>query len=76
MSILGSIEELPLDEAYFLTAAFKADSDPQKVSLGAGVYRDNNAKPWVLSSVKEVMSALRSKCAVVPIKLIGRKNCI
>lgn len=50
----GIIPELPLDEAYQLTALFKADKHPQKVSLGAGVYRDEKTQPWVLPSVKEV----------------------
>ena len=50
----GDIPELPLDEAFLLTAAFKADDHPQKVSLGAGVYKDEDGKPWILSSVKQV----------------------
>lgn len=37
-----------------LTAAFKADSYPQKVNLGVGAYRDDNNKPWVLPVVKKV----------------------
>lgn len=52
--IFAEIPELPLDEAFALTAAFKADQHPQKVSLGAGVYRDGQGKPWVLPSVREV----------------------
>ena len=51
---LAEIPELPLDEAFALTAAFKADKHPQKVSLGAGVYRDGQGKPWILPSVREV----------------------
>ena len=50
----GVIPELPLDEAFLLTAAFKADNHPRKVSLGAGVYRDEGGQPWVLPSVREV----------------------
>lgn len=50
----GVIPELPLDEAYALTAAYKADDFPQKVILGAGVYKDENGKPWILPCVKEV----------------------
>lgn len=48
-----SIPVLPLDEAFAITAAFNADTDSRKVSLGAGVYRDENAKPWVLPSVRK-----------------------
>ncbi|KAL4951896.1 pyridoxal phosphate-dependent transferase [Aspergillus filifer] len=55
---LASIPSLPRDEAFAVTADFKADSHPQKVSLGAGVYRDEHSKPWVLSSVKEAKRLL------------------
>lgn len=51
-----NVPVLPLDEAFALTAAFKADADPRKVSLGAGVYRDEKGRPWILPSVKEVRS--------------------
>ncbi|KAL4937094.1 hypothetical protein BDV06DRAFT_232798 [Aspergillus oleicola] len=55
---LASIPELPRDEAFAVTADFKADTHPQKVSLGAGVYRDDNSKPWVLPSVREAKRRL------------------
>jgi aspartate aminotransferase len=35
-------------------AAYRKDSDPKKVDLGIGAYRDDNAKPWVLPVVKQV----------------------
>jgi aspartate aminotransferase, cytoplasmic len=37
-----------------LTAAYKADTFPQKVNLGVGAYRDDDSKPWVLPVVKKV----------------------
>jgi aspartate/tyrosine/aromatic aminotransferase len=37
-----------------VTEAFKADSDPRKINLGVGAYRDENGKPYVLPSVKKV----------------------
>lgn len=43
-----------LDEAFALTAAFNADEDKRKVSLGAGVYRTDESKPWVLPAVQKV----------------------
>ncbi|KAK5094660.1 hypothetical protein LTS08_008516 [Lithohypha guttulata] len=55
---LGEIRELPRDEAFALTADFKADKDPNKVSLGAGVYRDRQGKPWVLPSVQAAKKIL------------------
>ena len=30
------------------------DSDPNKVNLSIGAYRDNEGKPWILPSVKIV----------------------
>ncbi|EXJ78928.1 hypothetical protein A1O3_08428 [Capronia epimyces CBS 606.96] len=54
----AQIPVLPLDEAFAVTAEFKADAFPQKVSLGAGVYRDEGGKPWVLPSVKKAKEKL------------------
>jgi hypothetical protein len=45
---------IPLDSTYALKELFSVNSHPQKVILGAGVYRDNNSKPWVLNVVKKV----------------------
>lgn len=50
----ASIRALPRDESFAITADFIADQHPNKVSLGAGVYRDESSKPWVLPSVKIV----------------------
>jgi aspartate aminotransferase len=46
----------PADIAFGLMAEFEADSHPKKVSLIAGAYRDENGQPWILPSVKEVLS--------------------
>lgn len=53
-SKLANVPSLPLDEAFALTAAYNADGHADKVSLGAGVYRNGEGKPWVLPSVKKV----------------------
>jgi aspartate aminotransferase len=37
-----------------LTAAYKANTFPQKINLGVGAYRDNDNKPWVLPVIKRV----------------------
>ena len=47
----------PEDPMFGLMAAYRRDTDPKKVDLGIGAYRDNNAKPWVLPVVKQVRSA-------------------
>ncbi|RDW93936.1 Aspartate aminotransferase [Aspergillus mulundensis] len=58
---LSGIRDLPRDEAFAITADFQADDHPQKVSLGAGVYRDESSKPWVLPSVKEAKKRLHEQ---------------
>ena len=44
----------PADIAFGLMVDFEADPHPNKVSLIAGAYRDENGLPWILPSVKEV----------------------
>jgi aspartate aminotransferase, cytoplasmic len=48
------VPKAPEDPLFGLMAAYKADTDPKKVDLGIGAYRDDNAKPWVLPVVKKV----------------------
>jgi len=50
----------PPDSIFQLTAAYKADTFPQKVNLGVGAYRDDNGKPWVLPVVKKATQRLFS----------------
>jgi len=45
----------PEDPLFGMMAAFRRDEFEQKVDLGIGAYRDNNAKPWVLPVVKKVL---------------------
>ncbi len=47
------VEMGPPDAILGVSEAFKRDTNPQKVNLGVGAYRDDNCKPWVLPSVKE-----------------------
>jgi aspartate aminotransferase len=44
----------PEDPLFGLMAAYRADDFKEKVDLGIGAYRDDNAKPWVLPVVKKV----------------------
>ena len=48
------VPQAPEDPLFGLMAAYRKDTDPQKVDLGIGAYRDDNAKPWVLPVVKKV----------------------
>ncbi len=47
-----SIEQAPADAIFGLTEAFKNDPNPNKVNLGAGVYKDDLGNTPVLSAVK------------------------
>jgi aspartate aminotransferase len=48
------VPQAPEDPLFGLMAAYKRDTDPNKVDVGVGAYRDDNAKPWVLPVVKKV----------------------
>ncbi|KAH7322458.1 pyridoxal phosphate-dependent transferase [Stachybotrys elegans] len=69
---LADCEALPRDEAFAITSDFLADQDPNKVSLGAGVYRDESSKPWILPSVKIAKDRLHGTASLnheyLPIK--------
>jgi len=61
MSSASTFAKVPLappDSIFKLTAAYKADSYPQKVNLGVGAYRDDDNKPWVLPVVKKATEIL------------------
>lgn len=49
---------IPPDAIFALTAQYLADSDPRKVNLGQGTYRDSQGQPWVLPSVNKAREAL------------------
>lgn len=48
-----SIEAAPVDPILGLTDAFKADTNPQKINLGVGVYQDESGVTPVLGSIVE-----------------------
>ncbi|KAI9332224.1 pyridoxal phosphate-dependent transferase [Obelidium mucronatum] len=43
----------PPDPILGVTEAFKADTNPKKINLGVGAYRDDKNKPYVLECVKK-----------------------
>lgn len=47
----SNVQQGPPDAILGVTEAFKRDQNPQKINLGAGAYRDDNGKPYVLPSV-------------------------
>jgi len=44
-----------------ITEAYKADTNPKKVNVGVGAYRDDHGKPYVLPSVREAEQRLLDK---------------
>jgi len=57
-SFWAGVEMGPPDAILGLNDSFKADSNPKKVSLGVGAYRDDDGKPVVLDCVKEAEKRL------------------
>jgi aspartate aminotransferase len=51
-SIFEKATFIPPDAIFEVTKNFLADTNPKKVNVGAGTYRDENGKPWVLPSVR------------------------
>jgi aspartate/tyrosine/aromatic aminotransferase len=45
----------PPDAILGITEAYKKDPKPKKINLGAGAYRDDQGKPYVLPVVKKVL---------------------
>ncbi len=53
-----SVEMAPPDPILGLTEAFNEDTNPQKINLSVGVYKDSGGKTPVLASVKEAEKRL------------------
>jgi aspartate aminotransferase len=54
MSKFAHLPKARPDAAFALVEAYKADKSPHKVDLSPGFYRDEDAKPWILPSVRMV----------------------
>ena len=52
------ITEAPSDPILDLTLAFKADSNPKKVNLSVGLYRDESLVTPIMKAVKKAQAAL------------------
>ncbi|KAK7734238.1 Aspartate aminotransferase, cytoplasmic [Cytospora paraplurivora] len=55
-----AVPQAPVDALFGLMAAYRADSSPDKVDLGIGAYRGDDAKPWVLPVVKKADEIIRN----------------
>lgn len=58
MSRFSVVQQAPPIEVFALTKTFTEDKFPNKVSLGVGAYRTDDAKPWVLPVVKKMEKKL------------------
>jgi aromatic-amino-acid transaminase len=60
-TFLTAIEMAPRDPILGVTEAFNADTRPNKVNLGVGVYNDDNGKLPLLDCVKSAERAMTDK---------------
>lgn len=60
-SFWSHVEQGPPDAILGITEAFKRDTNPNKINLGAGAYRDDNGKPYVLPCIKAAEENLMRK---------------
>lgn len=51
----------PPDVILGVTEAYKKDTNPKKINLGVGAYRDDEGKPYVLSCVRKAEEIIRKK---------------
>jgi aspartate/tyrosine/aromatic aminotransferase len=51
--VFGHIKLAPPDPILGTSVAYKKDTDPLKVNLGVGAYRDDNEKPYVFEVVRQ-----------------------
>ncbi|KAI9298276.1 putative aspartate aminotransferase [Neoconidiobolus thromboides FSU 785] len=61
LSTWANVPQGPPDAILGITEAFKKDSDPRKMNLGVGAYRDDQGKPFVLECVKKAENILLNK---------------
>ncbi|KAF2720203.1 PLP-dependent transferase [Polychaeton citri CBS 116435] len=53
-----TLSYIPPDAIFKLTELYNTDSDPRKVNLGQGTYKDEFGKPFILPAVKTAKSRL------------------
>jgi aspartate aminotransferase, mitochondrial len=51
----------PPDPILGVTDAFKRDTNPNKINLGVGAYRDDNGKPYVLECVRKAEQIIHNE---------------
>ena len=63
MSLFSDVQQAPPDAILGLTEQFKADTNPQKVNLGVGVYQDASGKLPLLRCVEAAEKKLAEAAA-------------
>ena len=63
MSLFSNVQQAPPDAILGLTEQFKADTNPQKVNLGVGVYQDATGKLPLLRCVEAAEKKLAEAAA-------------
>ncbi|ORY97896.1 aspartate aminotransferase [Syncephalastrum racemosum] len=58
VSTWSNVPQGPPDAILGVTEAFKRDTDPKKMNLGVGAYRDDSGQPYVLSCVRKAEKIL------------------
>ncbi|CAL6088197.1 Aspartate_aminotransferase [Hexamita inflata] len=51
------------DPILYINALYNQDTNPNKVALGVGAYKDENGKPWILPSVRKAEEIISSDLA-------------
>ncbi len=78
--MFSSLRALPPDPILALTPAYRADPNPHKIDLGAGVYKDEHGATPVMRAVKRAERILldeqRSKVYVGPAGDAGFNECV
>lgn len=57
----GDVPMGPPDAILGISEAYKKDTNPKKVNLGVGAYRDDNGKPYILACVRKAEEKIRQK---------------
>lgn len=54
----NGLSPIPTDPIFETTRLFLADTNTNKVNLGAGTYKDNNGQPFIFPAVKQAKERL------------------
>lgn len=57
-SVFSVIKAMPPDPILGIGVAFSKSTNPKKVNLGIGAYRDDNGNPIVMKAVQEAVSRI------------------